>query len=337
MEKNKKVRNYSLDFLKLIASYFVIIIHCSSNVPYSNYFLIAARFAVPVFFIISGYYSFKAIENRNFNKIKQRIISLLKLYIWSEALFILSSVISDSINGITLSEWTGSILNLKNIFYFIFFNNNLPFGGLWFITALIYVYLISMVVMKLNKPKLFTFFAFIIIFTLIAQLFIPLTPNCYIRNAYTIGLPFFSIGFLLKKHENKVNKIKIPIAAGIIIFGLLLSLAEAFTLKSIFGKTNYEIFIGSTVMAIFSVIMALKFKFNKKGFFIENLGKATTYIYIFHTLISTAIHIALNFINIDSPVLTLILTIPASTAFSYILIFIKLIITKKYKKIKASA
>lgn len=78
-------RNVTLDVMKLVASYFVIFIH---NKFYGEFGLVVdsiARFAVPLFFISSGYFCF----NNPLPKIKAKAIRIAKMFLWATVCTIL--------------------------------------------------------------------------------------------------------------------------------------------------------------------------------------------------------------------------------------------------------
>ena len=73
----KPTRNYSLDLLKFISSFMIVCIHFKFFGTAGEFITVVSRFAVPVFFMISGYYSYGAEEK----KIRSKIFNILKLYL----------------------------------------------------------------------------------------------------------------------------------------------------------------------------------------------------------------------------------------------------------------
>ena len=79
-EDNKNI-NFSLNFLKCVAIFAVICIHCGSFPIVGNKGLVidaVSRFAVPVFFLISGFYSYYKGNSIVLGKYKRRIVKLIK-------------------------------------------------------------------------------------------------------------------------------------------------------------------------------------------------------------------------------------------------------------------
>ena len=74
IKNNTKHRNHSLDFLKFIASFLIVCIHFKVFGQTGNLISVIARFAVPVFFMISGYYAY----NDDENKLKYKVTKIIK-------------------------------------------------------------------------------------------------------------------------------------------------------------------------------------------------------------------------------------------------------------------
>ena len=68
-------RNLTLELCKLIAACFVVFIHVPFPAPAGEWVLCLARFAVPMFFAISGWYSYGAAPN----KLLHRMVRVLAL------------------------------------------------------------------------------------------------------------------------------------------------------------------------------------------------------------------------------------------------------------------
>ena len=53
-----KKRNRCLDFMKGLACIGVVFMHCSFPYPYGQVISFVFKFAVPIFFMVSGYYTY---------------------------------------------------------------------------------------------------------------------------------------------------------------------------------------------------------------------------------------------------------------------------------------
>lgn len=285
---NKKNNNiiYSLNFLKFLAVFAVICIHCGIF-PIQQYkgLVIDAllRFSVPAFFLISGFFSYYTDNSIALHKYKTRIVKLIKLFIIANIIYFLyeSYYTGNNLLMIILQKF-----DLNHIVYYIIYDIS-PFGThLWFLFALIYCYLLFYILTKfsINLKILYKFIPILFIVSLFLAEFSKLMglifPLEYYRNFLFIGLPFFTLGYYI--HDNKCNLNKLSNLSAIIlaIVGFLLTILEV----TFVGMT--EIFAGTIIFIIFVFIWCLKNP-NKLYFKITDFigGKLYTSIYILHVLV----------------------------------------------------
>lgn len=89
-----KNRNIGIELLRMIHSYFIVMVHCCkiSNRILFN-LIIRKPFHVPSFFLISFYFFYNNIFSRNIKKIKARFLRLLIPYIiWPLLIFIFNNL-----------------------------------------------------------------------------------------------------------------------------------------------------------------------------------------------------------------------------------------------------
>ena len=136
IKQNNQI-NISLNVIKCIAILAVICLHCDlySEGTIGIMIISVSRFAVPVFFLISGFYSYYESRDYSEYKYKNRLIKILKLIIVANALFFIYKFIVYGAKAIPAID-LNSLIN-----YFVF--NVSPFAGhLWFLQALLYCYII---------------------------------------------------------------------------------------------------------------------------------------------------------------------------------------------------
>ncbi len=81
-------RKNSLDILKCIASFMVVYLHYGFNNIIGNYINMICQIAVPIFFIISGYFLY----NKNKSSIVNSIKGLLSLLIFSDLFYMIVEI-----------------------------------------------------------------------------------------------------------------------------------------------------------------------------------------------------------------------------------------------------
>ena len=146
---NTKARLASLDIAKCFASFLVVAIHADFPGLFGKYVNAFARIAVPLFFLISGYY-YPIVDAQG--KTWRQGRKLLVYTLVSSTVFMLLELVS-AIAGGRLAESMSLWFSQKSILKFLFFNV-FPFAGhLWYLYALLYSYLIFEIFksLKINK------------------------------------------------------------------------------------------------------------------------------------------------------------------------------------------
>ncbi len=288
------------DILKAVSAFLVVIIH--SHLPQEIYCIIEpiTRIAVPIFFMISGYFY---IDTWNKSRTSQQIQKLFKLFVSSNLLYacwsLLWSYVYDAIyisNG--LKEYIQSLLNVSTWIKFIFLNNS-PFGiHLWYIGALLYVLIIAFFIKKFNADKLmYIVVPLLIIFNVLAgkysvslfQTDFGRTGTC---NFLFMGLPLFYCGVFIRKlkEKNQLPSYKTTVVCSMIL--ILLSVVENLigTKFLSFAHSDGDLYLTTVPLAFFIICYFIRAYENKALNRIEkiisNIGREYSLsIYICHIII----------------------------------------------------
>lgn len=306
---NKRQINKSINVLKCLAIFAVICIHCKLfNLGAKGGVVVAlCRFAVPFFFLVSGYFSFfdnnrsKAIE-----KYKVRTLHLVKLLIVANIIyFIFYNIIRDfSIEKIM------SLFYLNHIYEYIIFNVSPTGGHLWFIQALIYCYILFYVLAKLdiNANKLYKYVPILLLLCLVFGEFSHLTSNPYPyyfnRSFLFTGLPFFCFGYLIHDKEYRLKDISDKFIIYTIILGIFLSALEFLTVGTV------EMYFGTILIAIMIFIYCVKYPL-KLDYKVTGWigGKLYTPMYLLHLIPYWAIVVDYTTLSFISPFIVFFITI----------------------------
>lgn len=321
----KKSINYSINSLKFIAIFSVIAIHCINVNGMQEKFEILLglmRFAVPVFFLISGFYSYYENNEKALQKYKTRIIRLLKLIIASNIFYIITTP-----KFYNLMNYS-TIFNFKSILACLIFNLPLIKGHLWFLDALLYCYILVFILskVKINLNK----FYFIIPLLLIVNLSLGEISSIigisieyfYYRNFIFTGLPFFMIGYLI---HDKLDFIENNISNKFILLTLL-PICGLTIIESTYAIT--DLYLGTILFSTMIFIWCI-LNPNKLNFKITNLigGKLYGYIYILHIFV---VFTLLKDLSINLGWFNPILVFTVTTILSYLVyLFINKILTLK--------
>lgn len=277
-------RNTTLDILRLIASYCVVFIHVRFYGNIGNAVDALARFAVPLFLVISGFYGYKSAPE----KIKSRIMSILALlgmavvaYTAFDVLFLL---IKQDYQGIT--QYFSQCVNFRNLRNLLVLNDPIHTEHLWYLFAIVYVYIIINLVTAFRLPEKL-FFAICVILLLLhllaaeglALLHIVITRE-YVRNFAFMGLPFFGMGMMVRKHVDKLRNVpNFVVAVSVVLGG-----AEILISQCLLGKQ--ELYLGSLFLLFAIIVIFTKYPNGKYPQSLLALTGCSTYIYVFHPMVS---------------------------------------------------
>ncbi len=208
MELLEKKRVLWADYAKFVAIYLVVLGH--TNLPFGNFRNFIYLFHLPLFFLISGYfdnslkYSFKSYLFRN---IKWLIIpyicfNIINIPISWTSVYLHPELYPgiDSFGKLLLCPLYGMILGEDRVTSCSY----LPCGPLWFLVALFIIkicfyFFYRFTLLLKNKFVeilywLFLFLLFVLLFWFFRNLL-----NLYSLDSAFLSMPFYMMGFLMKK------------------------------------------------------------------------------------------------------------------------------------------
>lgn len=189
-------RNHSLDVLKFVCAFLVVVIHTSCCV-WHDAVLPITRCAVPCFFMISGYclWSEEGINRDRLVKSMKRIIYIL---FWSTMVFAFAKECT------SLKHGGFYIPTVNQCVDFLIYNTN-PFGfHLWYLGAYLYVLIVMLFVQKFNLWRYIFLLTPILILLSVSDLFG--WPYKHIRFVF-VGIPYFTLGTIIKRYMPKLQAV----------------------------------------------------------------------------------------------------------------------------------
>lgn len=210
-------RNCGLDILKCLACFLVICIHADYSLKRAVEPL--ARIAVPVFFMITGYFHERV---RQSHRGWEQIRRMFRLILGSSALYVGWELILRLLEGASPTEYLLGFFSAQRWIDFLCFNES-PFAyPLWYLSALLYVLVILYCVGK-RWPvrRLYPLIPLLLAVNLaLGNYSVPLlgwAPELRIsRNFLFAGLPFFLLGdYFYNREIMPGNRM---LVAGIIVF-----------------------------------------------------------------------------------------------------------------------
>lgn len=285
------MRARSIDILKAVCAFLIVGIHIPFPVPIGNYFIVLARIAVPIFFIISGYFYSDVVEQK---REKLQIKKLFLLMVKANIIYLLWNLAITVLNKMEVTTFICRTFSLQSILKFLLLNVSPLSGHLWFLGAIIYVHIIILIADKRNARKLL-YYSIILLLSIdliLGKYSIVLLhrefPYSMVRNFLFVGLPYFCIGCLLRQCDFYIEKLREEKLLLLIVLFSLTSILEHFILISVTMNATRDHYISTTLLAITLFILALKKKnavFYGTNVILSNIGrKYSTGIYILHPI-----------------------------------------------------
>ena len=285
MKNDKKIIFLNIQILRMILSFNIVVMHCIGNKNQNRliYFICitGSIYYVPIFFLISFYFSYKTFIQRNIDKLKERLLRIIIPYIiWPLILWLKFNIIN-YIKGIEVKN------KYKDLFYQLLIGK--PFHPIfWFQFCLLFWSIIFIIIIFAFKNT----YNYIMIIVLLIILFLNLsglTPlvleNYSFMISRSIGDIFYKITYIMsgfyfgsksileKKFSVKIKIIIISII-GVFIFN-----------KSMNKRNNNYIAIQLIINIIFLSFSFLPFDLIKNKIIISFIKQITSFtggIYYLH-------------------------------------------------------
>ncbi len=281
-------RNVYLDLFKYFLSFLVILIHVTQK---DYVFHPLFRLAVPMFFLISGYFMYHPDKDRQMAKAKGFIPRTLKYFLIGFGFYIVFDFIMCYVDGHGVGYYFTTLFYKDFLLEFIFLNQPITYTGaqLWFLIALLVLSVVHWLAVKFDLTKYYKFaipacFAIYFFFAGYMYLFQETDmPIRYTRNAWFMGLPMFSLGYLLAKvdlHKRSWYKY-IYLVVGVAAF--FFQIIEA-------GLAVMEMYISGVLSAVMLLAFFLGLKKTRCDFYYRWFGKdGPFYVYILHMAVSVVL------------------------------------------------
>ena len=282
-----------LDLFKFFLCFLVIAIHLAGE-SYPHFPLY--RLAVPMFFIISGYFNYTAdkgvLEKRALGFIKRTAKYMLVGFL----IYIIFDFIMCFVNGTGVGYYFTTLFYEDFLLEFFILNRPITYTGaqLWFLIALFVVSLIHYTLVRLDKLhyyKIITPVCFVIYFFFAGYMYLLQNtdmPIRYTRNALFFGLPNFGLGYMLARvnfHKRAWYKY-VYLAVGVICF--LLQIPEHRLVATEY--ISLEMYISGVTAAVFLLQFFLGIKRADCHLYYKYVGKsAPFYIYILHMAVAVVL------------------------------------------------
>lgn len=304
------MRNPVFDIEKAIAAYFVIFLHIRFPGITGTAVNTIARFAVPLFFMISGYFSWYPQGRDVKDRFQGKLRHIGGLTVQASAFYLLWGILYAILEkkdpaAVLISQFTWE--KIKNFLLFQY----VPFKWhLWFLPSLFLCYLAAAYLRRKKRQGL----GYLMIIPLFALHFIleefdflwgGQLKTYMVRNAWLTGFPCFFLGMWVRsqKEEGKLRRLRSSRLLAGAVSGALCSLAE----RHLLGGA--ELYLGSVVCALCLLLAGAAGEMREaKGLLksLEIIGhKDALVLYLMHPFAAEVLGIIQSQTGIFSPALYL--------------------------------
>jgi surface polysaccharide O-acyltransferase-like enzyme len=303
-----KMRNNTLDLMKLIACFFVVTLHVGyyEELPVfiSEALRFSARWAVPFFFICTGYFLGKSYKLN----ITGRVKKLTTIFIVSTILFSILSI---------LKKHNELLLSVHNIFSFELFYG--IYFHLWFIPSLI-IGVIAVTALSDIQSK-FLSFGFLLLF--ITTIWLADVLSCmgwkvefsFFRELMSV--PMVYIGYVIGKKELTIYTKKTLLVLLIIFFLLMICEVAVFHFLFKVSVMKRQFPLTCSLLAVIILLMSEKYVIDENP--LSKLGKELSLgIYLYHPVFLPIASFILTQAKIKTSTLMLLMTFLLTSVFLYL-------------------
>lgn len=297
-----KNRNQIVDVFKIIAALFVIFLHF----PFPGYLgkivFSIARFAVPFFFIVSGYYYSKEDKGVQLSRTGSKIQHIILLLLVAEFVRFVQCLLNNYDSQCSFSSNAKSVIIERlsdyrsEIWRAISFTPLFSYSA-WFLVQLIAVYILYAVItryklFRVSKNIFLTCFVFGFFLIRICNLMSIDLPPYSDYFILFMGVPFFSFGYYLKEYSY-IPKAKTPVLAGLLLSGAILSVLESVVISTA------DVFFGSLIIDFALTALFIRFADVSMKTIIGQLlsflgNKICLYVYILHSFVGSYVIAVFN-------------------------------------------
>lgn len=294
-------RNRNLDLLKVACSFMVICIHASFLGMPGEVTLALSRIAVPLFFMITGYY-YTCTKERN--RQGKQLRKIFGLFLGANLLYFLWFLIQNWYEKLPILTELRKQFTLKSIGHFLALNYSFIGGHLWYLGAILYVLLIIWLFeKKWSRRKLYPVVPILFLANLVFGAYAPVIFGHeihyhYTRNFLFTGLPYFLLGDMLYTFKIELKPKK----------SLILSLASAGAIlaeRYLLWKINPDIvqdhLFFSIPCASFVFLFALQQNCSRNNWLIRMLcfigRNLSTNIYILHLMVISVFYMVMPYVT----------------------------------------
>ncbi len=308
-------RNYAIDFIKFFAILSVVIIHTFPGNDQLGYFVLdnLSRFAVPFFFVASGYLFSLKVENNpeSFSYFKKYVTKILKIYV-SWLIFyagydVIRIFLTHGNVNVELAKYKGNLTVLNLLYY----GQGTSGYQLWFVISLVWSIMILYLFYRLKRVRLLLVISFCFnllgLFGQSYSVFDEL-PVSTTRAALYISLFYTVLGFWLAS-VHTWRKYDARTYYYLFCFFTISQVLEGIWLQKGLESEHGEYFFSTIFLTLFLFLYTLSKPNLGKDLLITKIGGNSLGIYAIHIFFIDMVDILFESIGLDKSTQSLLLNL----------------------------
>ena len=282
-----KQRNGTMELLKFAAAFFVVWIHAPFPGKLGQLVSTLARFAVPMFFLFSGYFNYGA----QLSQVSRRARRIALLFLLGLVLGQLGNCICAVLSGGNVgTQLLSDIPTLTELFQLLILHIPPHTGSLWYLAGLTACYGVFRLHLRFwDENRCYTPFYILCLCLFVVFFFGDTLPPIYgssaptllLRNGWFLGLPMFGLGMFLRQHQScLLERFSLTSAKllGILLLGIFLSAAQGMALS--YGNVPFGTLLQLPALCLLAALHP-RFLPLPQGL-TAFLGKVSVWIYLLH-------------------------------------------------------
>ena len=291
--KTKTTRNQAMECFKMLAAVLVVFIHVTFPGRAGSLVVSLARIGVPVFFAISGYFSFQVHSDR----LGKRILHIGGLFVTAVAAAVILGSITAVANGQGLMDFLwGYVPGTENLATMMLLQeSSFPHTGYtWYLLSVLVCYGVLFLYAGFfgeapirYQPLYIVSVFLLVIHTLMGEMTKAANitvPYQLYRNGLFFGLPMFTLGIFIREYQERILtnfRLTDKKLMAVILIGVTMTLLQWK------GVGVGELPPGAVVQAVgWMLLLAshpdLKRKSKAANAVIGSLGMVSTVVYLIH-------------------------------------------------------
>ncbi|MFD2937897.1 acyltransferase [Spirosoma flavum] len=295
-------RNASIDLFRFLGAFSVILIHSiyANKLPLLP---LLGRWAVPFFFMVSGYFFQKSYRNQSVYAFAKTGRALLSVFLCANLFYMLFLILT-----------VGSLKEIVTHFTLLVGTH----FHLWFLTSLLLGYLVLWFFLSRKLDGLLPYLAAIVLIVILG-----LNPYSHLLGIEAhpiyarslLSIPFLCIGFLTAKYAVDVHVSKL-VSWLLIGAGIGLQVVEAWLLSSNWQDSlTFDFMAGTLLFSVGMFLLSLQLPMPKNSHLSYYGRRYSLQLYLYHPVVNYFLYKALvttkasELIYWMSPLLTVTITL----------------------------